>query len=101
MLHPISANAQLPYLLAQIQEKRVFQGLVSVEPLILVSAKHPDHTAMQQTMCANVRQLWRHVVGQRTLVIVELANAVQAVRVVIQAKPAVPDLVNVELQILV
>ena len=70
-----------------------------MEILIPASARHPDHSVMQQVACANVQTLFLHAVEQRTRVTVELANVAQVMLVVIQMKSAVPDLANVELLI--
>ena len=69
-----------------IQGKLVTLELASVEPLLLVWAKHLDPIVMQLTMSANVLRLLILVAGQRILVLMVCANAAQVTHAVIQER---------------
>ena len=69
-----------------IQGKLVTLELASVEPLLLVWAKHLDPIVMQLTMFANVLRLLILVAEQRILVLMVCANAAQVTHAVIQER---------------
>ena len=69
-----------------IQGKLVTLELASVEPPLLVWAKHLDPIVMQLTMFANVLRLLILVAGQRILVLMVCANAAQVTHAVTQER---------------
>ena len=69
------------------QARVVVLGHVNVEQHQLALVRRQDHTVMQQTTYANVRQLLQHALEHLTLVPVVSVNVARQMRAVILVKP--------------
>ena len=91
----------VPVMRVVYQVRHAYLEPVCVEPLHHVQELLPDPTVMLQTTFANVLQLLMLVVEQLIPVLAVNANVVQMLRVAILVRLVVPELVSVELPLLV